>query len=57
MSRDSSVGIATGYGLDCAGFGRSKKLFPYSRVSNPALEATQLSIQWITEALSLGVKL
>jgi hypothetical protein len=60
MSRDSSVGIATGYGLDDrmigvwfpAGLG----IFLFDIPSRPALVPTQPPIQWVTRALSLGVK-
>jgi hypothetical protein len=52
--RDSSVGIATVYRLDGNGSISisSKKLF----FLPPALGSTQLSILWVLEALSLGVK-
>jgi hypothetical protein len=60
-SRDSSVGIATGYGLDSRGVGvkspgRDKK-FLFSTSSRPALGTTQPPTQWGAGALSLGVKL
>ena len=45
MGRDSSVGIATSYGLDVPGIeSQWERDFPHS--SRPALELTQ-SIQWI----------
>jgi hypothetical protein len=54
---DSSVGIATGYGLDgrcsIAGRGRFYSLFIISR---PALGPTQPPIQWAPGAISPGVK-
>jgi hypothetical protein len=56
-SRDSSVGIATGYGLG----GRSSipyrgKIFMFSTASRPALGPTQPSIQWVSEAISTEVR-
>jgi hypothetical protein len=58
MSRDSSVGIVTGYGLDGWGSipGRTRFIFLFSTPSRPALRPTQPSIQWVLQALSLGVK-
>jgi hypothetical protein len=60
-SRDSTVGIATGYRLDDRGRGWSSspsrvKNFLFSTSSRPALGPTQLPIQWVPEALSPGVK-
>jgi hypothetical protein len=56
-SRDSSVGIATGYGLDGRDLIPGKgKIFLLSTPSRPALEPTQLLIQWVTGALSSEVK-
>jgi hypothetical protein len=59
-SRDSSVGIATGYGLDDQRVGirvpRGGKNFHFSISSRPALGATQPPIQWVPGALSPGVK-
>jgi hypothetical protein len=60
LSRSSSVGIATGYGLDDrligvrfpAGLG----IFFFDTMSRPALWHTQPPIQWVLGALSLGVK-
>jgi hypothetical protein len=60
-SRDSSVGIALGYGLDDRG---SRVRFPAGAVnfSLPTTASrtdpgpTQPPIQWVTGALSLGVK-
>jgi hypothetical protein len=56
-SRDSSVGIATGYGLDGRGsiIGRGK-IFLFSTVTSTALEPTHPPIQCVPEALSPGVK-
>jgi hypothetical protein len=59
-SRDGSVGIATGYGLDDRG-GRSSspgrvKNFLFSTSSRPALGSTQPPIQWVPGALSPKVK-
>jgi hypothetical protein len=58
-SRDSSIGIALGYGLDDLG---SRVRLPagagnfFTTASTTALEPTQPPIQWVPEALSLGVK-
>jgi hypothetical protein len=59
-SRDSSVGIATGYGLDDQE-GRSSspvrvKNFLFSTSSRPALRSTQPPIHRVPEALFPGVK-
>jgi hypothetical protein len=60
-SRDSSVGIALGYGLDdrdsrvrfpAGGLG----IFYFTTASRPALVPTQPPIQWVPGALSLEVK-
>jgi hypothetical protein len=47
VSQDSSVGIATGYGLDDGSFipGRGKILF--SAASTPVAGPTQHPIQWV----------
>jgi hypothetical protein len=60
MSRNSVVGIATGYGLDDPR-GRSSspgmfKNFPFSTSSRPALGSTQPPIQWVPGAFSPEVK-
>jgi hypothetical protein len=58
-SRDSAVGIATGYGLEDRGSEfetRWGKNFHFSTSSRPALGPTQPPIQWISEALSPGIK-
>jgi hypothetical protein len=57
QNRDSSVGIALGYGLEDRG---SRVRFP-ARAGNfsllrTALGPTQPPIQWVPGALSLGVK-
>jgi hypothetical protein len=57
-SRDSSVGIATGYGLDDQGSGSPSpgrvKNFLFSISSRPALGSTQPPIKWVPGALSRG---
>jgi hypothetical protein len=58
-SRNSVVGIATGYGLDDRGVGvrvpvGSRILF--STLSRPALRSTLRPIQWVPWALSQGLK-
>jgi hypothetical protein len=57
-SRDSSSGIALGYGLDDRGFESREglRLFLFTIVSRPALGPTQPSVQWVPAALSQGVK-
>jgi hypothetical protein len=57
-SRDSSVGIALGYGLDgVLGFDSRGGLGSFLiTVSRTALGPTQLPMQWVPGALSLGVK-
>jgi hypothetical protein len=59
-SRNSVVGIATGYGLDDRGV-RVRvpvgvKNFLFSTASRPALGPTQPPIQWVPGALSPGIK-
>jgi hypothetical protein len=57
MITDSSVGIATGYGLDDQGSILGKDtFFLFSTASRPALGPTQPLIQWAQGALSRGVK-
>jgi hypothetical protein len=58
LSRDNSVGIATGYGLDGWGsiLGRSK-IFSVFSVSGLSLGPTQPPVQWELGALSAQVKL
>jgi hypothetical protein len=60
-SRDSAVGIATGYGLDDRGVGirvpmGGSKNFYFSMSSTPALGPTQPPMQWVPGALSPRVK-
>jgi hypothetical protein len=60
MSRDSSVGIATGYGLDYRmngiRFPKGAGNFSLDTVSRPALGPIQHLIQWVPGALYLGIK-
>jgi hypothetical protein len=51
-------GTALSYGLDDWGFKSWKGVGSYlfTARSRPALESTQPPIQWVLEALSLGVK-
>jgi hypothetical protein len=59
-SRHSSVGIALGYGLDDRVLGfdsrRGLGILLFTIASRTALGYTQPPIQWVPEALSLGVK-
>jgi hypothetical protein len=55
-SRDSAVGIATGYWLDDQGVGVPVKNFYFSMSSKPALGSIQLPIQWVPGVLSPWVK-
>jgi hypothetical protein len=59
-NRDSSVGIALGYGLDDQGtrvrFPAGLGTFLFTTVSRTALGPTQPPIQWVPGALSVGIK-
>jgi hypothetical protein len=59
-SRDISVCIATGYGLDDRMFGvripAGVGIFLFTTVSIPALGSIHPRIQWVLESLSLGIK-
>jgi hypothetical protein len=51
------VGIATDYGLDGMGKNPDRgKIFLSFTASSPALGPTQPPIQWISGAISLGIK-
>jgi hypothetical protein len=58
MSRDSSVGIATCYGLGDRGVGVRVPIGSriFSTLSRPVLGPTQPPIQWVPEALSPAAK-
>jgi hypothetical protein len=57
MSRDSSVDVAMGYGLEGQGLICGKeRVFLLSTASRPRLEPTQLPIQWTHRTPSPGVK-
>jgi hypothetical protein len=57
MSPDSSVGIATGYGLDSLGsIPDRNKVFLFSTTSRPALGPTQSPVQLVPGTFSPGVK-
>jgi hypothetical protein len=57
-SRDSSVGIGLGYGLDGRGFESRQRLgiFIFTTTSRRAFGPTQPPIQWVPGALFLRVK-
>jgi hypothetical protein len=58
IKRTSSVGIALGYGLDDRWFEswHGLGIFLFPTAFRPALRPTQSPIQWVSGALSLGVK-
>jgi len=58
MNRHISIGIATRVWAGVSGFHCRQELgiFLFSTLSRPALGLTQPSIQWVPEAISLGVK-
>jgi hypothetical protein len=58
VSWDSSVGIATNYGMDdrIIDSRRGLGIFLFDTVSRPALEPNQPPIQWVLGVLSLGIK-
>jgi hypothetical protein len=60
MSRDSSVGVATGYWVDGRSSGGRSLAgaggFLFTAVSRSVLGPTQRPIQWVPGTLSLGVK-
>jgi hypothetical protein len=57
ISRDNSVGIATGYRLEgLSSISGTSNNFLFSTASRPVLVSTQPPVQSVSEALSLGVK-
>jgi hypothetical protein len=54
-SRDSSVGIATGW-MARLRFPAGQEFFLVSTASRPALGLTQFPVQWMSGALSVGAK-
>jgi hypothetical protein len=56
LSRDSSVGIALGYGLGWFRFPAGLGIFLFTTASRTALGPIQPPIQWVPGTLSLGVK-
>jgi hypothetical protein len=57
VAQSYSVWLRTGRPGDRGSIpGRSKRIFPLTSVSRPALWPTQLPVQWVLEVLSPGVK-
>jgi hypothetical protein len=56
MSRDSSIGIATGVDNRGSIPGSRKEIFLFSTASRPPLKTIQPPIQWIAGALPLGIE-
>jgi hypothetical protein len=55
-SRDSSVGILMGYGLDDRGFNPGRgKVFIFCTTSRPDVGPTQFSVKWVPWTASPGV--
>lgn len=57
-SRDSTVGIGTGWTVEDLGFNlrQERQIFSYSTPSRPALRFTQPPVRLLSEDLSVKVK-